>query len=74
MRKAAKSLLNFQSLSMDTRTLFKEVNDAAIQQRAASIPAGSPGGSYQQAWSEMWKEADKSYLDAEVMKRIDIYE
>lgn len=73
MRDAAKALLDFQSLTMDARTLFRETNDAAIRERAAGIEAGTVGASYQKALGEMWRAADKSYWEAEVAKRIDVY-
>ena len=74
MREAAKALLDFQSLSMDARSLFKEVNDAAIRERAAGISAGTSGAAYQKAFGEMWREADKAYWNAELSKRINVYE
>src|ERR1700761_3657989 len=74
LRDAAKALVDLQSLSSDARSLFRECNDEAIRNLAESIPAGTVGASYQKALSQMWKEANREYWEAELAKKVDINE
>src|ERR1700761_1385364 len=68
MDNAAKVLAELQRFTMDARALFRERNDSAIRALAENIPAGSFGASYQKAFSEMWRSANKQYWLKELEK------